>query len=62
MVVSGVEIVNVPAGTFKAVKIEAYDYQSGNLELEAWYSPDVRWFVRTIDYVQQTPAFVIGNS
>jgi len=50
MAVSGVEIVKVPAGTFKAIKIEAYDYQSGSLQLVYWYSPEVRWFVRIISY------------
>jgi hypothetical protein len=50
MTVSAVEEVKVPAGTFKAIKIEAYDYQSGNLQAEYWYSPEVRWFVRTINY------------
>jgi hypothetical protein len=50
MVVSGVEEVKVPAGTFKAIKIEAYDYQTGSLKAEYWYSPEVRWFVRTINY------------
>ena len=50
MAVSGVEIVKVPAGSFKAIKIEAYDYQSGILQLVYWYSPEVRWFVRIISY------------
>jgi hypothetical protein len=50
MAVTGVEEVKVPAGTFKAIKIEAYDYQTGNLQAEYWYSPEVRWFVRTINY------------
>ena len=50
MVVSGVEEVKVTAGTFKAIKIEGYDYQTGSLQAEYWFSPEVRWFVRTINY------------
>jgi len=50
MAVSAVEEVKVPAGTFKAIKIEAYEYQTGSLQAEYWYAPEVRWFVRTINY------------
>jgi hypothetical protein len=50
MVVSGVEEVKVPAGTFKAIKIEAFDNQFGSLVAEYWYAPEVRWFIRTINY------------
>jgi hypothetical protein len=50
MVVSGVEEVKVPAGTFKAIKIEAFDNQTGSLLAEYWYAPEVRWFIRTINY------------
>ncbi len=50
MVVSGVEEVRVPAGTFKAIKIEAFDNQMGSLIAEYWYAPEVRWFIRTINY------------
>ena len=50
MVVSGLEEVRVPAGTFKAFKIEAYDNQTGSLMAEYWYAPEVRWFIKTINY------------
>jgi hypothetical protein len=50
MVVSGIEEVKVPSGTFKAIKIEGYDYQTGRLQAEYWYSSEVKWFVRTINY------------
>jgi hypothetical protein len=39
MIVSGIEDVKVPAGTFKAIKIDAYDYTSGRLVSEYWFSP-----------------------
>jgi hypothetical protein len=50
MVVPGIEKVKVPAGTFKAIKIEAYDFKSGRLVAEYWYSPESRWFVKTLVY------------
>jgi hypothetical protein len=50
MVISGVEEVKVPAGIFKAIKIDAYDYQTGRLQVEYWYAPQVRWFARIINY------------
>lgn len=46
MVVSGVERVQVPAGIFDAYKINAYQFYSGALAAEYWYSPDTKWFVR----------------
>jgi len=46
LVVSKVEEVKVPAGTFKAFKIERYDSYSGELTAEWWYSPKVKWFVK----------------
>ena len=46
MVVSNVEEVKVPAGTFEAFKIEVYGSSSGNLLEERWYSPKVKWFVK----------------
>lgn len=46
LVVSKVEEVKVPAGTFKAFKIERYDSYSGELTGEFWYSPKVKWFVK----------------
>ena len=50
MTVSGIEDVKVPAGTFKAIKIEAYDYKSGRLVFEYWFSPEVKWYVKTVSY------------
>ena len=44
------EEVTVPAGTFQAAKIEAYDNKSGRLDAEYWYSPIAKWFVRSINY------------
>jgi hypothetical protein len=50
MVIADMEEVRVPAGTFKAVKIEAYDNKSGRLDAEYWYSPTARWFVKIRNY------------
>jgi hypothetical protein len=50
MTIPGVEEVKVPAGTFETIKIEAFNYKSGNLVAEYWYSPEVRWFVKTMTY------------
>ena len=50
MVVPNMEEVTVPAGTFQAAKIEAYDNKSGRLDAEYWYSPIAKWFVRSINY------------
>ena len=46
LVVAKIEQVNVPAGTFEAFKIERYDFFSGDLRGEGWYSPKVKWWVR----------------
>ena len=46
LVVAKVEQVNVPAGTFEAFKIERYDFYSGDLRGESWYSPKVKWWVK----------------
>lgn len=46
MVVSKVEEIAVPAGTFEAFKIEWYGSYTGNLVGEYWYSPKVKWFVK----------------
>lgn len=54
MFVSGVERVTMPAGEFEAIKIEAYDYISGRLVSEYWFSPKVKWYVRTRRYEGQT--------
>ena len=52
IVVSKVEAVQVPAGTYEAFKIEVYGVYTGNLLSEYWYSPQVKWFVRTRAYEQ----------
>jgi hypothetical protein len=46
VVVANNETVSVPAGTFEAAKIETYDYETGRLESEYWYSPNVKWFIK----------------
>ena len=46
--VAGSELVRVPAGTFKAVKLESYAARTGRLIGEYWYSPETRWFVKTV--------------
>ena len=48
--VAGSELVNVPAGTFETVKLEFYLPRSGRLIGEYWYSPEVRWFVKSVSY------------
>jgi hypothetical protein len=48
MVVSGVEVVKVPAGTFAAFKIELY--YGSDLLFEYWYSPKAKWFVKIKTY------------
>ncbi len=50
MVVADMEEVTVPAGTFKAAKIEAYDNKSGRLQAEYWYVPTAKWLVKYINY------------
>ena len=50
MVVPNMEEVRVPAGTFIAAKIEAYDNKSGRLDAEYWYSPTAKWFVKARNY------------
>jgi len=44
---TGIEDVTVKAGRFRAVKMETYGYNSGRLAAEYWYSPEVKWFVRS---------------
>jgi hypothetical protein len=50
MVVSEIEKVTVPAGTFLAARIQGYDSRSGRLMREYWYSPITKWFVKLRDY------------
>ena len=51
MMVTGVEEVKVPAGTFEAFKSEVYSNFNGKLLSEHWYSPKVRWFIRSKTYL-----------
>jgi hypothetical protein len=51
MVVSTIEEITVPAGTFQAARIEAYDSKSGRLLFERWYSPQAKFFIKTRTYV-----------
>jgi len=46
-VASNFDRVTVPAGTFDAIKIDTYEFDSGLLRYEYWYSPLVKWFVKT---------------
>jgi hypothetical protein len=46
-VASKFDRVTVPAGTFDAIKIDTYEFDSGLLQYEYWYSPQVKWFVKT---------------
>jgi hypothetical protein len=48
--ITGIEHVQVPVGDFEAVKIEAYGVKNGRLQAEYWYSPQVKWFVKTRTY------------
>jgi hypothetical protein len=51
MMVTGVEEVKVPAGTFEAFKSEVYSNFNGKLLSEHWYSPKIRWFIRSKTYL-----------
>ena len=50
VVVAKFEEVVVPAGKFKAFKIDVYRSFDGELMSEYWYSPQVKWFVKKISY------------
>ena len=50
MVVAMAEEIKVPAGTFEALKIEGYSSPTGKLFAEHWYSPKVKWFVKSKIY------------
>lgn len=52
MVVTGVEEVKVPAGSFEALKVEVYQFSGGNVLVEYWYSPKAKWNVKTRTYLQ----------
>ena len=49
-IITAVEAVQVPAGVFEAFRIETYAYRTGELISEQWYSPQVKWFVKTKAY------------
>jgi len=51
VVVTKLEEVTVPAGTFKAFKIDVYRSFDRELKYEYWYSPKVKWFVKKISYL-----------
>jgi hypothetical protein len=51
MVVSTIEEMTVPAGTFQAARIEVYDPKSGRLLFERWYSPQAKYYIKTRAYV-----------
>ena len=50
MVVSEIGNVTVPAGTFLAARVQAYDSRTGRLMWEYWYSPTTKWLVKFRDY------------
>jgi len=50
MVVTGLEKVRLGAGEFEAIKIEAYGAFTGRLRAEYWYSPKIKWIVKTRIY------------
>jgi hypothetical protein len=51
MIVASVEEIKVPAGTFEAFKTEVYNNFNGKLLSEHWYSPKVRWLVKSKTYL-----------
>jgi hypothetical protein len=50
VVVTKLEQVKVPAGTFDAFKIEIYNARTGTLLNDYWYAPEVKWFVKSRVY------------
>jgi len=52
MIVAEAKDVSVPAGTFKTVRIQAYDSKSGRLMLEYWYAPETKWTVKSREYFE----------
>jgi len=45
-IVVGLERIHVPAGYFRAVKIESFEGWSGLMLGEYWYAPEVKWIVK----------------
>ena len=52
MVVTQIEEVTVPAGTFEAFKIEVYTSHTGRLFAEYWYSAKVKRAIKEREYFQ----------
>ncbi|HET8669435.1 MAG TPA: hypothetical protein VFM05_02060, partial [Candidatus Saccharimonadales bacterium] len=50
MLVSEIGNITVPAGTFLAARVQEYDWSSGRLRREYWYSPETKWIVKLRDY------------
>lgn len=50
MLVSEIGNITVPAGTFLAARVQEYDWSSGRLRSEYWYSPETKWIVKRRDY------------
>lgn len=50
VLVRGIDQVMVPAGVFRAVRLQAFDDVSGQLVGEYWYAPAVKWIVRSRAY------------
>jgi hypothetical protein len=55
MVVKTVETIKVPAGSFVAAHVQGYDNNSGRLIAEYWYSPVVKWLVKSRTYDVKVP-------
>jgi hypothetical protein len=54
MIAAEAKDISVPAGTFRAVRIQAYDEKSGRLVLEYWYAPETKWIVKFVEYFDLT--------
>jgi hypothetical protein len=53
MVVTKIEEVKVPAGTFEAFKVEVYVSYSGNLFAEYWFSPKVKRAIKEREFLNE---------
>jgi hypothetical protein len=51
--VAGLESVQVPSGTFQALRVLVTDAPTGKKVGEYWYSPETRWLVKERLYVAQ---------
>ena len=52
MMVESDEVVEVPAGTFRALKVVRRYLPGGTVWSEGWYAPEVKNWVRRIDYLE----------